>query len=209
MALALIAEAGVPVAAPSANRFGDISPTTAEQVRRGLGDELEHVLDGGPCRVGVESTIISLAGRTPVLLRAGGIPVEQIEQVVGPTAPADQAPDRPTAPGQYPRHYAPRTPLILCESGAEAPAPPRAGLLTLTPPAHPERYAAVETLSASGDLQEAAANLFAAMHRLDALDLDAIVATAAPETGLGRAINDRLRRAACPPTPPPSRREST
>jgi len=195
-ALALIAEAGVPVAAPSANRFGSISPTTSEHVLSQLGDEVDLVLDGGPCRVGIESTIVSLTGQRPVLLRAGGTPLADIEDVVGPIDRPSADPNRPTAPGQYPRHYAPRTPLILREAPPDLPPLPRAGLLTLTAPQVPDHYEAVEVLSPTGDLQEAAAGLFAALHRLDALGLDAILAVKVPEAGLGMAINDRLRRAA-------------
>jgi L-threonylcarbamoyladenylate synthase len=196
LALALLAEAGVPVAAPSANRFGCISPTRAEHVRGQFGDEVTMVLDGGPCRVGIESTIVSLAGDAPVLLRAGGTPVEEIEKIVGPVRRPGADPDRPAAPGQCPRHYAPRTPLVLCDNSAPAPAAGRTGLLTVTPAEAGERFATVEVLSHRGDLNEAATHLFAALHRLDAMGLERIVAVPAPETGLGRAINDRLRRAA-------------
>lgn len=198
LALALIDRAGTPIAAPSANRFGSISPTRPEHVWAGLGDDAAVVLDGGPCRVGVESTIVSLAGDEPVLLRAGGTPVEQIEAAVGPVQRRrGEAKDRPIAPGQCDRHYAPATPLTLCRSTAELPDLPRTALLTLRRPENPERFDAVEVLSADGDLQEAATNLFAALHRLDRMDLDHILAVPVPEMGLGPAINDRLRRAAC------------
>ncbi|MFW5798762.1 MAG: Sua5 family C-terminal domain-containing protein, partial [Planctomycetota bacterium] len=118
------------------------------------------------------------------------------ERVVGPLRHPDADPARPTAPGQCSRHYAPRTPLVLCEDEDEAPGVPRAGLLAPAPPKGPGRFEAVEVLSTDGDLLEAASNLFAAMHRLDAMGLDLIVALRAPEQGLGLAINDRLRRAA-------------
>lgn len=196
LALALIAEAGVPVAAPSANTFGHISPTTADHVRKHLGEVIDMVLDGGPCRVGLESTIVSLVGGEPALLRAGGAPVEELERVLGPIRRSGSNPGRPMSPGQLPRHYAPRTPLVLCDDGTEPPASARTGLLTLRPPRGAGRFAAVEVLSADGDLAEAAANLFAALHRLDGAKLDAIVAFRVPEAGLGLAINDRLRRAA-------------
>lgn len=201
LALALIAEAGLPVAAPSANRFGSISPTRAEHVRKQLGDAVDMVLDGGPCRVGIESTIVSLAEEAPILLRAGGIAVEDIEGVIGPVSRQSAFPDRPTSPGQCLRHYAPRTPLILCESTADPPVLPRAGLLTVERPSAAGHFEAVEVLSASGDLREAATNLFAALHRLDAMGLDVVVAVKAPGAGLGLAINDRLQRAAHRPTP--------
>ncbi len=198
-ALAMIAAASLPVAAPSANRFGRISPTRAEHVRQQFGEDVGLVLEGGPCRVGIESTIVSLTEHVPTLLRAGGTPVEDIESVVGPVRRQITAPSRPTSPGQYPRHYAPRTPLVFCEAGASVPVMPRAGLLTLRPSSTSGRYAAVEVLSPRGNLQEAAANLFEALHRLDALELDVIVAAALPDAGLGLAINDRLRRAAYRP----------
>jgi L-threonylcarbamoyladenylate synthase len=196
VALALISEAGVPVAAPSANRFGGISPTTSEHVRKQLGKSVDLVLDDGPCRVGIESTIVLLAGDRPVLLRTGGVPLADVEEVLGPVERPAADPDRPAAPGQCPRHYAPRTPLILLRREADLPALPRSGLLTLTAPRDQARYEAVEVLSAKGDLQEAAAGLFAALHRLDAMGLDVILAIKVPDTGLGMAINDRLRRAA-------------
>ena len=200
LALQLITTAGLPIAAPSANKFGQISPTRAAHVRQQFGAELDLVLDGGPCRVGIESTIVSLTEDIPLLLRAGGTPVEAIERVVGPIRRQTTTPRRPTSPGQYPRHYAPRTRLIFVQASTGAPLPPRAGLLTLRPSPTAEHYAVVEVLSPNGDLKEAAANLFAALHRLDALELDVIVATAMPDTGLGLAINDRLRRAAHPAT---------
>jgi L-threonylcarbamoyladenylate synthase len=203
LALALIAKAGVPVAAPSANRFGSISPTTSEHVRMQLGEAVDRVLDGGPCRVGIESTVLALASDGPMLLRAGGTPVEEIERVVGPVRRPGADPDRPSSPGQCARHYASRTPLILCEDLRDDPVSPRSGLLTLGPPGTRGRFEAVEVLSASGNLQEAAANLFAALYRLDALGLDRILAVKVPDVGLGLAINDRLRRAAHQPSDAP------
>ncbi|MBS3820197.1 MAG: threonylcarbamoyl-AMP synthase [Planctomycetes bacterium] len=195
LALAMISQADRPIAAPSANRFGCISPTTAEHVRDQLGPRVDLVLDGGPCGVGIESTIISLVDDEPVLLRAGGTPVEEIEQVVGPVRRACDEARRPAAPGQLPLHYAPRTLLVLCDQEA-LPECPRAGLLTLTSPPAGQSYEAVEVLSEAGDLQVAATRFFAALHRLDTLGLDVIVATRMPEVGLGAAMNDRLRRAA-------------
>lgn len=199
LALALIAKAGVPVAAPSANRFGSLSPTTSEHVRAQLGEAVDLVLDGGPCRVGIESTVVALDGSEPVLLRAGGTPIEEIERVVGSVQRPGTDPDRPASPGQLARHYASRTPLIVCEDPGDQPVLPRTGLLTLRRPRTAGRFDAVEVLSASGDLREAAANLFAALYRLDALGLDRIVAVEVPDVGLGVAINDRLRRAAHEP----------
>ncbi len=200
LALALIAEAGVPVAAPSANRFGSISPTTSAHVRMQLGEAVDRVIDGGPCRVGIESTVVALADDGPLLLRAGGTPVEEIESLIGHVQRPGVDSDRPASPGQLARHYACRTPLSVWEDEREAPVSPRSGLLTLRSPLERAGFEAVEVLSESGDLQEAAANLFAALYRLDALGLDRIVAVKVPDVGLGPAINDRLRRAAHEPS---------
>lgn len=194
-ALALIREAGVPLAAPSANPFGHISPTMAEHVRRQLGKQVDLVLDGGRCPVGIESTIISLVGGKPALLRAGGVAVEDIETVVGPVLRPTSDPDYPTAPGQLPQHYAPRTPLALYANGYHPVNGERTGLLSFLERSATHEFAAVEVLSPCGDLREAAANLFAALHRLDALGLDLIVADTVPNEGLGAAINDRLSKA--------------
>lgn len=195
LALDLLGRAGVPVAAPSANPFGRVSPTRAEHVIEQLAGEVDAILDGGPCRVGVESTIVSLAEGRPVLLRAGGVPAEELEAVVGPLERPGNSAGRPQAPGSLASHYAPRLPLVLASSGTPPP-PGRIGLLALGEPVSREGYAAVEVLASSRDLREAAANLFAALRRLDARGLDLIVAEPVPEEGLGRAILDRLRRAA-------------
>ncbi|MBM4149765.1 MAG: threonylcarbamoyl-AMP synthase [Lentisphaerae bacterium] len=201
VALELIDRAGTPVAAPSANPFGHTSPTTAQHVHDQLAGKVDLVFDGGPCSVGVESTIVSLVSAAPVLLRPGGLSVEDIEAVIGPLGKAlrhkrGAAP----APGMLDRHYAPRTPLKLLDRG-EAPGAHvcgRVGLLASQAAPCPSSFAAVEVLSANGDLREAAANLFGAMRRLDARGLDCIVAEPVPDSGLGRAINDRLRRSAAP-----------
>lgn len=195
MALAVIHEAGVPLAAPSANRFGRISPTTAEHVFDELGDRIDAIVDGGPCEVGVESTILSLAGDKPVLLRAGGCPIEEIERVIGQVTIPEHPDSAVQAPGMLASHYAPRTPMVYGTSYPHLAHGTRVGLLCLRRPPEAERFAAIEELSPVGDEREAATNLFAAMRRLDALGLDLIVALPVPDTGLGRAINDRLRRA--------------
>lgn len=202
VAIELIRLAGVPIAAPSANRFGSVSPTTAAHVRESLGKAVDFILDGGPCRAGVESTIISFVGGAPTLLRPGAAPIEEIEALIGPVERAPQrrggasmADEAPLAPGMLDRHYATATPLHL---RGEAPASldaARCGRLCLAPPADASSWRAVEALSPAGDLRQAAAGLFAAMRRLDALGLDAIIADEFPQTGLGLAINDRLRRA--------------
>jgi L-threonylcarbamoyladenylate synthase len=197
MALALIEESKCPIAAPSANLFGYLSPTTAEHVRDQLGDQVDLILDGGPCPVGVESTIVSFLQEEPMLLRPGGVSLEEIESVIGKveTLPFK---DRPTAPGMLPKHYAPRTPIVLDwgEKNLDRYKDKNIGLLVFQESRNSPKLHPTEILSKKGDLREAAANLFAAIRRLDALNLDLIVATSIPEVGLGRAIVDRLRHAA-------------
>lgn len=199
-ARAMIAAAGTPVAAPSANPFGYVSPTTAAHVAELLGPAVDLVLDGGPCRVGVESTILSLAGDRPVILRPGGASRESLEEALGiPLEVADPR-ERPLSPGQLPRHYATRTPLRILPRGSAPPLDPgRVGLLAWRH-APASGYAAVEVLAPDGSPETAAANLFAALRRLDSAGLDLIVAEPCPESGLGHAIMDRLRRAAEPPS---------
>ena len=186
VAAALLAAAGRPVAAPSANPSGRISPTTAAHVLAGLGGRIAAIIDGGPCEVGLESTIVE-PGEPPRLLRPGGLPAREIEALLGRPLAAAPASDTPSAPGQLASHYAPRAPVRL---DAEA---PREGEVYLG--FGPGR--ATLNLSAGGDLREAAANLFGHLHALDAMGRPIAVAPV-PDTGLGRAINDRLRRAAAP-----------
>lgn len=186
--------AGVPIAAPSANRFGRLSPTTAGHVREQLGDRIDLILDGGPCPVGVESTIVFVDGDTTTILRPGGLAVEAIAGIAGPVEIATGSSDRPAAPGMLASHYAPRTPIDIVTTPPVVPSGAKWGLLQFVS-GEAVGYAAVETLSVSGRLEEAAANFFAALHRLDRAGLDRILATPFPENGLGRALNDRLRRA--------------
>jgi len=197
MALALIEESECPIAAPSANPFGYVSPTTTEHVRDQLGDQVDLILDGGPCPVGVESTIVSFLEERPVLLRPGGVSLEEIESVIGKVEiPSIEG--RPSAPGMLPKHYAPRTPIVLDrnQENSDLYKDKNIGLLLFQGPKDDPKCRFMEILSTKGDLREAAANLFAAIRRLDALNLDLIVAEPIPEVGLGRAIMDRLRRAA-------------
>ena len=191
-ARALLKEAGRPVAAPSANPAGAVSPTRAEHVVDMLGDAVDLVLDDGPCAVGIESTVLDLGGETPALLRPGGLPAEEIEALTGRLARQGD-PDTPRSPGQLASHYAPALPLRI---GAGDPGPGEA-LLSFGPDT-PSGAAAERNLSASGNPVEAAANLFAALHALDRSGCTGILAMPVPETGLGRAIMDRLRRAAAP-----------
>jgi L-threonylcarbamoyladenylate synthase len=193
-ALALIRAAGCGLAAPSANPFGYVSPTEAGHVAEQLADKIDLILDGGPCPVGVESTILSLAGETPMILRAGGAAIEELELMLGKLELYLET-ARPEAPGQLKRHYATRTLLEIAEEDFdEVKSGEKVGLLSYTRPRNPGAYVAVEVLSPSGSLREAAANLFRALRLLDGLGLDRIVARPVPEEGLGLAIMDRLRR---------------
>ncbi len=198
-ALELIRKSGRAIAAPSANPFGYVSPTAAQHVADQLADKVDLILDGGPCPVGVESTILSLAGPAPQILRAGGVTAEELEQVVGRISWATEPASLPTAPGQLVQHYATRTPLVILEEANQVPSAgggAKIGLLTFLPHPAQQHFSAVEVLSNNGDLREAAANLFAALRRLDRKGLDCLYASALPEVGLGIAIMDRLRRCA-------------
>jgi len=196
VALALIREAGVPIAAPSANRFGRLSPTHHEAVLEQLGDAIDAVLAAGPTPVGIESTVVSLVEDPPRVLRPGGTPIEALRELIPelrvepPTGPS-------ASPGTLPRHYRPATPLFLWEpgppAGGEALERRRCGFLAFQRPW--EGFAQVEVLSPRGDLVEAAARFFALLRKLDQAGLSAIVVEPVPEEGLGLAIMDRLRRA--------------
>jgi L-threonylcarbamoyladenylate synthase len=191
MALELIRTAGTPLAAPSANPSGKLSPTTAEQVVKGF-QGLIPVLDGGPCTSGVESTIVAVEGDTATQLRAGALPRREIEAAIGrPLAVAAQA-TAVTAPGMLASHYAPNAKLRL---DAAEPRPAEAYLAFGPEPT--AVVAPLRNLSIAGDLREAARNLFSMLHELDAL-ADAIAVAPIPPAGLGDAIHARLRRAAAP-----------
>jgi L-threonylcarbamoyladenylate synthase len=182
----LIAEAGVPLAAPSANPSGSVSPTRARHVEDGFRGKLEMILDGGPTPIGIESTVIGFAPH-PVILRPGGVPREAIERITGKLQAPAAGPI--ASPGQLASHYAPRARLRLDAESAAA----GETLLGFGPGGPADRL----NLSPSGDLAEAAANLFAMLRALDA-EVAAIAVMPIPATGLGEAINDRLRRAAAP-----------
>jgi len=186
----LLARFGGPIAAPSANAAGEVSPTTAAHVARSLGSNIDLILDGGACAVGLESTVIDLCSDRPALLRHGAITLEQLEDALGTVDDATRPTDgqAPRSPGQIARHYAPSIPVRV---NADTAAPDE--ILLGFGPSCP---AAAENLSRAGDLTEAAANLFAALRALDRPEYRAIAVMPIPETGLGRAINDRLRRAA-------------
>jgi len=191
LALALLREAGIPVAAPSANPSGGVSPTTAAHVAEGLGDKLAMILDGGACGVGVESTVLDLTTATATLLRPGGVTVEELEQALGAPVAIAEAHDEegPKSPGMLASHYAPGLPVRLnATSIAEGEA-----LLGFGPAEGAELC-----LSPTGDLAEAAANLFAMLRALDRPPFRGIAVSPIPHHGLGLAINDRLKRAAAP-----------
>ena len=193
------------VAAPSANPFGYLSPTRAEHVKAQLGEKVDFIIDGGRSQVGVESTVLDLSHGPPRLLRPGGTPREAIEALIGPVelsdSPASSQENNAAqlSPGQLKSHYAPRTALVLCGRGelASFPDVPGEGRLYFSSPKNASDSALKRTrvLSKTGDPAEAAANLFDMLHELDSLGLTLIRAEEAPYSGLGAAINDRLRRA--------------
>ncbi len=196
MMIELLGSLDFPLAAPSANPFGYISPTTAQHVADQLGEKVPYILDGGPCAVGVESTIIGWepeGGGRWVLYRPGGITTEQIEVLVGPLGNSDKGPV-PMAPGMMDSHYAPRKPFYVGDVPAlmKRFAGRSIGVISFTTDHDAHRC---EVLSESGDLAQAARNLFAVLRELDDSDCAVIIAEKFPEEGLGRAINDRLRRA--------------
>ena len=190
LALDLIAAVGRPLAAPSANPSGKLSPTTAEQVRRGFGGRVP-VLDGGPCRAGVESTIIRVEGDQLVQLRAGAVARKEIERKLGVTVAVAKKGSAVAAPGMLASHYAPNAQMRLN-------AEPREGEAYLAFGTAPDFGGVMRNLSPAGDLHEAARNLFSMLHELDAAGAGVIAVAPIPDEGLGEAINDRLARAAAP-----------
>jgi L-threonylcarbamoyladenylate synthase len=189
-----------PLAAPSANPFTYISPTTAGHVYRQLAGKIPYILDGGPCSRGLESTIIGAQNGIPVIYRAGALAPEAIQKVLGAIDffTSEDPAYQPAAPGMMKKHYAPRTPMILCrDMKEEAQKYPdrKLGFLVFGAGAGLENLGMVQHLSLAGDPDEAATGLYAALHELDGAGLDLILAELLPEKGLGLAINDRLRRA--------------
>ena len=210
----VIERAGVPIAAPSANRFGGLSPTTADAVLDQLDGRIPFVLDGGPAGVGIESTIVAIVGGEVRVLRLGGTPIDAITAVVGEireqltVGDGPEGTAAPEAPGQLTRHYAPQTPLRLLRAGTlptEDALKARALVVGLGPaPAGAAAYGHCVCLSERGDEAEAASRLFAALRALDHTPfVSAVDVLLCPERGLGRAINDRLQRAAAPAPVPP------
>jgi L-threonylcarbamoyladenylate synthase len=193
VAQALIEAAQLPVAAPSANRFTQLSPTTAQHVCEGLGSRVDFILDGGPCAVGIESTVLSLAGPVPVLLRPGGISRPQIEELVGPIEQLSEAPEAAhPAPGMHPRHYSPRTRLLLVRGG-DLPHYGNGAYLQLR---HAPLQKTRETITMPLDARAYAVQLYALLHELDGRGYDWIAVDIPPNTPEWEAVLDRLRRAA-------------
>ena len=201
----LLINSGIPLAAPSANPFGYISPTTAEHVYNQLFNKIPYILDGGHCPVGVESTIVSFMEDKPVILRQGGISMEALECVIGKISVAapTETTSKPSAPGMLPAHYAPKTPLVfgnpiewlmLNEYPIE-----KIGILSFERSYELDAPGAtLKCLSPSGNLYQAAHNLYSALHDLDSAKISVILAEKFPNEGIGKAINDRLLRAAVP-----------
>jgi len=199
IAVALIRAAEVPLAAPSANRFTELSPTTADHVRRSLGSDIDYILDGGPCNVGIESTVLSLAGALagaqPILLRPGGIPRTEIESVIGPIATAgDPASGPHAAPGMHPRHYSPRTTLYLATNG-KLPDPGQGQGLYLRH-LHPPSRTDIIIHQMPQSVADYATVLYEVLHQADAGNYNWIAVDRPPSTPEWEAIHDRLKRAA-------------
>lgn len=193
VALALIEAAGVPVAAPSANLFAQMSPTTAEHVRRGLGAQVDLVLDGGACRIGIESTVLSLVENVPVLLRPGGISRRQIEELIGSIGSAGEVPfGSHPSPGMHARHYSPRTQLLLVHDG-EVPREGEGAYLQLK---HPPHHTVHEVVAMPGDAAEYAARLYSVLHDLDTRGYDWIAIETPGPSLEWEGVLDRLHRAA-------------
>lgn len=198
LTLSLLNILDFPLAAPSANPFGSISPTSAQHVLNYFNDELEVILDGGICQKGIESTIIGFQNNKPVLYRHGSISVEEIEECIGKITFHTTDNKAPNAPGMLSSHYAPKTNTYLVDDVASAINSykgKKIGLLLFSNKILGDFSLVQEVLSINGDLDEAATNLYAALHRLDNSNLDVIIAERFPNMGLGRAINDRLERA--------------
>jgi len=187
-----------PLAAPSANPFGYVSPTRPEHVNEQLGHKIKYILNGGECRVGIESTIVGFENDIPTVFRLGGLTLEEIEKVIGKVAVQLNSSSNPKAPGQLKSHYAPRKKVawgVLSELITQNPNS-KVGILAFRNKAAGIDQANQIALSNTGNLEEAAQHLFASLRELDKKDVDIILAEALPDIGLGKAINDRLRRAA-------------
>ena len=198
MSLDLLRSLDFPLAAPSANPFGYISPTCPQHVLDQLGGKIPYILDGGTCSVGVESTIVGFEGGQPCIYRLGGLPIEKLQEVIPNLKLKISQSSDPKAPGMLESHYAPRKPLVLTTLAEILPLQTdgRIGVLSYnTSWSGVLGVVHAEVLSPAADVQEAATNLFAALRRLDSSAAERIYAELIPEVGVGRAVNDRLRRA--------------
>jgi L-threonylcarbamoyladenylate synthase len=198
LTLALLNQLAYPLAAPSANPFGCISPTKAAHVSNYFEDSLPMVLDGGDCKKGIESTIIGFENGEPIVYRLGSLATEDIEAIVGTVKMKNQDDTAPVAPGMLSRHYAPLTTTFLTTNVAELIdtfSDKKIGVLVFQNGIDDAKIEQQEVLSPTGNLAEAAAQLYAALHRLDKCKLDLIIAERFPDVGLGKTINDRLQRA--------------
>jgi L-threonylcarbamoyladenylate synthase len=201
LTLELLESLPFPVAAPSANPFGYVSPTRPEHVAAQLLDEVDYILDGGPCEVGIESTIVGYENGQVTIFRTGGLPVEEIERVVGKVAVRQGSTSNPVAPGMLKSHYAPGKPVLFGMAKTyfsnEHADRSQVGVISLRN-SYPVPSEHQRVLSPEGNLDEAARNLFKAMRELDATSVRKIVTEEFPDSFLGRAINERLRRASAP-----------
>ncbi|HRD05984.1 MAG: L-threonylcarbamoyladenylate synthase [Saprospiraceae bacterium] len=186
-----------PLAAPSANPFGYISPTTAQHVQAQLGDKIPYILDGGPCEVGLESTIVGIGENGITIYRKGGLAIEDVEAITGPVFVMEHSASQPDAPGMLSSHYAPRRPLIMGDLATlvQKFGSRHIAVITFKEEGIKLQNGYVRTLSPKGDLREAAQNLFGVLRECDEMPVQMILAEWMPERGLGRAINDRLKRA--------------
>jgi L-threonylcarbamoyladenylate synthase len=195
---ALLEQLTFPVAAPSANPFGYVSPTTPQHVQDQLGDKIAYILDGGQCAIGIESTVIGWENTEPVIYRMGGISTEEIESAIGRVRVQRHSTSRPQAPGQVSSHYAPNKTFMLGDLHKlyESNKSKRIGVLSFKTKIEELSPKQQLVLSPAGNLAEAAHNLFSMLRQFDQMDIDIVLAEEVPDEGLGRAINDRLRRAA-------------
>lgn len=197
--LELLKQLEFPLAAPSANPFNRISPTTAQHVEDYFKDKIKMVLDGGACKKGIESTIIGFENDKPIIYRLGSIAIEDIEAIVGNISIKNKKEINPDAPGMLDKHYAPSTKTVLSDAilkDIETYIGKRIGVLTFKNKIKSDAITSLLILSESGNLSEATSNLYNSLHQLDKQNLDIIIVEILPEYGLGKSVNDRLRRAA-------------
>lgn len=197
LTLALLNQLDVPLAAPSANPFGYVSPTTPQHVNEQLGDKIQYILDGGSCQVGIESTVLAFENSVPVIYRHGGLSQENIEAVIGKVQSEAFSTSNPKAPGQLISHYAPRKKVVFgpLDESLKKYRSKKIGILSFQTAVENINPTLQIMLSPTGNLEEAAQRLFSALRELDKMEIDVILAEEVPDVGLGRAINDRLRRA--------------